>query len=378
MGPAIKFGVIGCGLMGKEFASAASRWCHLAGDIPRTQIVAVCDTNPANHEWFGRHLPDLKYRFSDYRELLALPEVEAVYCAVPHSLHEAMYIDIIRAGKHLLGEKPFGIDQAANAAILAELALHPKVFARCSSEFPYYPAAHILAKWIGEGKFGRIIEARFGMRHSSDMDLDKPINWKRIAKINGEYGCMGDLGIHTEHLAFRAGWRPVDVCAKLSKLVESRPDGKGGMAACDTWDNATLLCGMRDAKGAEFPATFEMKRMAPASTNAVFYEIYGMDLSARFTTDDPNALVFTTSWGKEQAWSRIVVGHKPVFPTITGGIFEFGFSDAILQMWAAFVAELCGLPVGYGCFTPEETGLSHALQTAALASQRGRSVETVA
>jgi predicted dehydrogenase len=374
MGKTVKFGIIGCGLMGKEFASAAARWCHLNGEIPSPEIIAVCDVAPANLEWFEKHLPALKYRFNDYHELLKVDEIEAVYCAVPHSLHQELYVEIIRAGKHLLGEKPFGLDQAANEAILAELVRHPSVFARCSSEFPFYPAARILAKWIEEGKFGRIIEARFGMRHSSDMDLQKPINWKRIAKINGEYGCMGDLGIHTEHLAFRAGWIPVNVCAKLTKLVQSRPDGKGGTAVCDTYDNATLLCDMEDSKGIRFPATFEMKRLAPGSTNSVFYEIYGMDLSARFNTDDPNALCFTTSWGKEQAWSRIVVGHKPLFPTITGGIFEFGFSDGILQMWAAFVAELSGLPVEYGCFTPQETRISHALQTAALASHKATSV----
>jgi predicted dehydrogenase len=377
MGGTVKFGIVGCGLMGREFASAAARWCHLNGDIPAPEIVAVCDQAQDNMAWFEKSLPSLRYKFTDYKRLLEVDEIEAVYCAVPHSLHEEMYIAIIKAGKHLLGEKPFGVDRAANEAILAELARHPGTLARCSSEFPFYPAARILASWIGEGRLGRIIDARFGMRHSSDMDLQKPINWKRIARINGEYGCMGDLGIHTEHLAFRAGWIPFNVCAKLSKLVETRPDGKGGTAVCDTWDNATLLCEIRDPKGAEFPATFEMKRLSPGSTNAVFYEVNGMEMSARFSTDDPNALQFTTSWGKEQAWSRIVVGHKPLFPTITGGIFEFGFSDAILQMWASFVAELSGLPVGYRCFTPEETRISHALQTAALESNRKKSVESL-
>ena len=42
------------------------------------------------------------------RQLLENPEVEAVYCAVPHNLHAQVYSDVIRAGKHLLGEKPFG------------------------------------------------------------------------------------------------------------------------------------------------------------------------------------------------------------------------------------------------------------------------------
>ena len=40
----VNFGVIGCGLMGREFASASLRWLHLLGDIPRPAIIAACDT----------------------------------------------------------------------------------------------------------------------------------------------------------------------------------------------------------------------------------------------------------------------------------------------------------------------------------------------
>ena len=61
-----------------------------------------------------------------------------------------------------------------------------------------------------------------------------------------------------------------------------------------------------------------------------------------------------------------MLGQKTLFPVITGGIFEFGFSDAMLQMFAAFVAELRGLPCGFGCFRPDEALLSHQLLTAAL------------
>ena len=42
------------------------------------------------------------------------------------------------------GEKPFGIDQAANDHILAALKEHPEVFARCASEFPYFPAMQVM------------------------------------------------------------------------------------------------------------------------------------------------------------------------------------------------------------------------------------------
>ncbi len=128
-----------------------------------------------------------------------------------------------------------------------------------------------------------------------------------------------------------------------------------------------LNCNVK-INGEDVPMILETKRMAPGCTNTWYIEIYGTDASAKFTTDDPNAFVFSQNVGKEQAWCRINIGYKPQFDTITGEIFEFGFTDAILQMWAAFMKELNGEYVKFGCFTPEETMLSHKLQTAALKS----------
>ncbi|HML67912.1 MAG TPA: Gfo/Idh/MocA family oxidoreductase [Clostridia bacterium] len=365
----VRFGVIGCGLMGREFASASLRWLHLQGNLPRPAIIAACDTNQANLDWFRRD-PDTKYFYNDYHEMLQNPEIEAVYAAVPHHLHAKVYGDVIRAGKHLIGEKPFGLDREAFAEIQRAMDEHPDVLVRCSSEFPFYPAVQKMVEWYKSGAFGQIIEAKFAIKHSSDMDLKKPINWKRTLSANGEYGCMGDLGIHTQHLPFRLGMLPVSVSARLSNIAKQRPNQDGVLVPCETWDNATLLCDGTNAAGDEFPITFEMKRMAPGCTNTVEYEIYGMNFSAKFTSDDPNAIHFTKNDGQEQAWSRLVVGSKPAFPVITGGIFEFGFSDSLLQMFAAFVAELKGLPCPFACFKPEEAQLSHRVLTAALIAQK--------
>ena len=248
----VKFGVVGCGLMGREFASAAARWCHLAADLPRPEIVAVCDLNESARAWFTDNFSSVHLSTSDLGELLADPEVEAVYCAVPHNLHEKFYTAIINSDKHLMGEKPFGIDLAANRAIVNAIKTHPGKIVRCSSEFPYYPAAQELIKKITEGKFGKLIEVRSSFCHSSDMDTQKPINWKRRIETNGEYGCMGDLGLHTEHLPFRMGWIPESVYANLSKIITRRPDGHGGYADCLTWDNARLDC--------RVPATADISR----------------------------------------------------------------------------------------------------------------------
>ena len=73
----------------------------------------------------------------------------------------------------------------------------------------------------------------------------------------------------------------------------------------------------------------------------------------------------------------LVIGQKTLYPVITGSIFEFGFSDSLLQMFAAFVSELRGLPCSFGCFTPAEAHLSHRVLTAALESYTQKRVVTL-
>ena len=370
----IRFGLIGCGLMGREFASAAARWCHLLDLDFEPQIVAVCSRTRTSMEWFERNVPTVRVATTDYRELLDAPGVEVVYCAVPHNLHEQMYVDTIEAGKHLLGEKPFGIDIEANGAILEAMRQNPNLLVRCASQFLFYPGAYRVAQWIGQGRFGRIIDVEVGFWHSSDLNPNKPINWKRRIATNGEYGCMGDLGMHVLHIPFRCGWTPRNVRALLSKIVQERPDRDGKMVACETWDNAILAC--EAAAGDQtFPMLVSTKRIAPGHANTWFIKVEGTVLSAEYSTKNPKLL----SWmpydtpGGEQAWHMLDVSHQSAYKTITGGIFEFGFSDAILQMWAAFCDEFVNgkdMQQPFTCATPEEAARSHWLFTAALESQR--------
>lgn len=366
----VKFGVIGCGLMGREFASSTARWLHLSDVGAKPEIVAVCDADPRAMAWFRERVPSVAQITTDHRALLGNPDVDAVYCAVPHNLHAVLYLDIIRAGKHLLGEKPFGLDQAANRAILEAIRERPELVVRCSSEFPFFPGAQRIIKMAQENAFGRILEVEAGFWHSSDLDPNKPINWKRHAEINGEYGVMGDLGFHVVHIPARVGWIPNDVRAVLSNVVTSRPDGAGNVVPCDTWDNAQLLTRV-EHDGYEFPMTLSTKRIAPGEANTWFIRVMGTRSSAEFSTKRPKTLrTLPYSSGQPQAWLEVDLGYEAVYPAITGGIFEFGFTDAIQQMWAAFVDEVAGNTPRFQCGTPQETALSHALFTAALESQR--------
>ncbi|MEI6082717.1 MAG: Gfo/Idh/MocA family oxidoreductase [Verrucomicrobiota bacterium] len=374
----VRFGIIGCGLMGREFASAAARWCHLREPAARPVLVAVCNRSPEPTRWFTDHFDTIRQASTAYCELLANPEVDAVYIAVPHHLHAEIYTAAIRAGKHLVGEKPFGIDRAANRAILVALAEHPDCFARCSSEFPFFPAVQRIGQMIEGNEFGTILEVNAGFFHSSDLDPRKPMNWKRTVATNGEYGCLGDLGLHPLHVPLRAGWTPRNVRAILSKVFAHRSGRDGQPAACETWDNATLLCESVDpATGQPFPLTIKTQRIAPGEKNSWNFEILGTRRSARFSTKQANTLEFLDYTGGEQPWQHLDMGHEMTYPVITGGIFEAGFSDVILQMWAAYLHELVHrqTPGRFaGCVTPEETERHHQILTAALESHRTHSV----
>lgn len=369
----INIGLIGAGLMGRELASAAARWLHLLDLDFAPRITAVCDLDPDRLSWFSGRVVDPTQTYRDHRAMLESAELDAVYCAIPHHLHQEVYVDVIRAGKHLLGEKPFGIDRDANVAILAEIADRPELVVSCSSEMPFWPGAQGVVEAVRSGQLGRIIEVRAAFLHSSDLDSEKAINWKRIAAFNGEYGVLGDLGMHVLHIPMRLGWAPSTVYAVLSNIVEERPDADGGRVPCDTWDNAMLACIRDDG----VPMLLEVKRMAPGEMNTWTIEVTGDRGCVRYSTKEPKTL-----WSLEydrtrpQSWIATDTGSTSVYPTITGAIFEFGFSDTILQMLAAFCDEVAhgaeGMRGGFRCVTVDETRIQHEVLTAALESHATR------
>ena len=203
----VRVGIVGGGLMGRELAAAIGRWAALEDHPVRPELVAVCDTNPAALSWFDR-VDSVRLRSSDYADLLADDELDVLYIALPHHLHEAVYLDAIEAGKDFLAEKPFGIDLAAATRIVEALHAKPDVFVRCSSEMPFFPAPSSPSRPSAPGAPGEVISLDSDFLHSSDLDRSKPINWKRQARYCGEIGVMGDLGMHVAHVPLRLGCAP--------------------------------------------------------------------------------------------------------------------------------------------------------------------------
>lgn len=371
----VRVGVIGAGLMGKELAGVLGRWSALQHSSDDPILTAVCDVSPSALDWF-RRVGSVQTLTGDYRELLD-GAVDVLYVAVPHHLHEQVYLDVAAAGVDFLGEKPFGIDPGACSTIVDALA-DSSAFVRCSSEMPFYPGAQQAISFLQQGGAGRLIEADFAFLHSSDLDLHKPINWKRQTQFCGQIGVMGDLGMHVTHVPLRLGWYPDTVYAQLQELVAARPDGKGGMTPADTIENATLSTRVSSESG-EFPLTLETKRIAPGEMNTWRMRVVGMSGGVEFSTRYPQSLKVMTVRDGQQVWEERMAGSQSAQPTITGPIFEFGFPDALLQMWAAYFAERAGeLGPAFGCATPAEALAGHEMFDAALlSSAQSRAVRLV-
>lgn len=370
----VRIGVIGAGMMGRELAIVCGRWMQLIDHPVRPEVVAVADRNPAMFDWF-RQVPSVRTFTEDWRVLVDDPDIDVLYIAVPHNQHEELYLAAIEAGKDFLGEKPFGIDLPAAQTIVRAIETSD-VFVRVSSEVPYFPGALACARIAGSGALGDIIEVRSGFSHSSDLDRAKPINWKRQRDICGAIGVMGDLGMHVAHVPLRLGWRPRTVYALLDDIVTERtvagsPDT---VVPCDTYDNALLACRVPDARR-DFPMLWETRRIAPGQTNTWWFEALGMDGGVRFSTRHPTYYERFELKDKAQVWQQIQPGNVSAWPVISAAIFEFGFADALLQMWACFLGERAGaLGDKFGTATPQEALQSHMVFDAALKSDEQNAV----
>ena len=124
MADKIRMGLIGVGGMARAHINQLSK-------MDSVEIVALCDINPAALERAVEkfpHLADVPV-YEKYHDLLALPNVDAVQIATPHTQHAQQALDAIEANKHILLEKPMVCEVGDAHKLLARLENYDKVFA---------------------------------------------------------------------------------------------------------------------------------------------------------------------------------------------------------------------------------------------------------
>lgn len=106
----VRVGVVGLG-MGRNHA----RGYH---EATRAELAGLCDLNPALREEYGALYPEAK-TYAEYEEMFATAGLDAVSIAVPNFLHAPIVMAALRAGLHVLCEKPMALNAAQAAEMLA-------------------------------------------------------------------------------------------------------------------------------------------------------------------------------------------------------------------------------------------------------------------
>lgn len=152
--PILQWGILGTGNIARTFARG------VAGST-LGKVVAVGSRAKESAEKFAGEF-NIPNRHGSYEALLADPEVHAVYIAVPHPLHAEWAVKAARARKHLLVEKPIGIN-FAEAMVITEAALENDVFLMEAYMYRCHPQTAKLVELVKSGAVGdvRVIAADF-------------------------------------------------------------------------------------------------------------------------------------------------------------------------------------------------------------------------
>ncbi len=206
-----------------------------ARSVPEVQVAAVAARNPARANVFARKhgIPRVHQTYAD---LLADPQIDAVYNPLPNSLHAEWTVRALRAGKHVLCEKPL----SANARQAEEMAQAAREAGRVLSEgfaYRYHPLAARMKEIVASGELGSIrhIEGQFCFL------LPSPGNIRFRYDLAG--GALMDAGCYPVSLIrFLAGAEPAVTHAQ-ARLISPQvdywmkadlafADGRSGRIAC--------------------------------------------------------------------------------------------------------------------------------------------------
>ena len=196
----VRMGIAGIGAMGQGHVQAFTA-------NPDSEVIAICDQSK---EWLEhcKQQWKTKYAFTDWNDLVACHDVEAIAVCLPTIFHDPIAIAALRAGKHVLCEKPMAMT-TAKAQAMADAASQSGRILMISYNQRFGGDIQFLKKYIDEGNMGEVYFVRTAWRRS--MGVLPPAmlqratgeqysrNWFNEKSMGG--GAALDLGSHVVDLA---------------------------------------------------------------------------------------------------------------------------------------------------------------------------------
>lgn len=157
----VRFGVIGTGGIAADF-------CQALAPSPTCEVVNVVGSSAEKSQAFAKRF-GLAGAAANLNDLLSDQNVDVVYVATPHPLHEAQALACIEMGKHVLCEKPLTIDAASSERVI-QAARQRKVFLLEGYMYRCHPLLAAVIERVKRGDIGELrhIKADFGFRVERD------------------------------------------------------------------------------------------------------------------------------------------------------------------------------------------------------------------
>jgi predicted dehydrogenase len=225
----VKYGIIGCGAIGQRRHIPE---CHAN---PHSTVGALCDPNEQRVTDLAAKYGSVAY--TDYKKMLKEADIDAVVVCGPNSVHALQSIDALKAGKHVLCEKPMATSRA-DAKKMLDAAKKSGKYLMIGLNQRLMPA-HVRAKEIlDSGKLGKVLAFRTAFQHPGPdgWSVDGAKSWF-FDKSAAFMGATGDLGVHkADLLRWLLGQEFAEVGGFITTL--DKRDGAGKLIPLD--DNAYL------------------------------------------------------------------------------------------------------------------------------------------
>jgi predicted dehydrogenase len=278
----VRYGIIGVG--------AVSDFHHVPGIRldKRSSLTAICDPNEAllaqrEKEWGPVRA------YTDYRQLAADPSVDAVIIATPNFTHYEQAIECVRNGKHVMCEKPLGLNFAESAGMYREAR---KAGVRHMTAFTYRfaPSMRYVRHLVSSGALGTPRHFR------SQRFLDLPETswgWRQIKKLAGA-GDLFDMTIHRIDFAQDLLGPIKSICGAVAQFVPRDKTADGKPCPPSEVDDWSSLIGFfqSGAVGVWEGSTL----MKGHNNNGVGYEwaeVNCSEGSAAYQLTDPNTIILS-------------------------------------------------------------------------------------
>ncbi|THG32050.1 Gfo/Idh/MocA family oxidoreductase [Naasia lichenicola] len=285
---------------------------------------------------------------TDWREVIARDDIDIVDIVTPGDSHAEIAIAALKAGKHVLVEKPLANTVAEAEAMVDAAAAAAADGIRAMVGFTYrrLPAVTFLRDLIAAGKVGTVQQVRAAYRQDWLVDPETPLAW-RLQKEHAGSGALGDIGAHIiDMVQFVTGLGVTAVTGTMETIVKQRPllgegsglSGTAGEGYGDvTVDDLAIFTGRLDGGAL---ASFEASRFATGRKNALTIEISGDRGALAFDLENLNAIQYydRTAPAGLQGFTNILV-TEPEHPYVAawwpaGHIlgWEHGFSHQVKDL----------------------------------------------